>query len=268
MLVILQRSKVLPFLGLVLMMLLSGTRSAEAIASPDDYFSKATKLPQPLLLHTLYTESDGTTSNYTCSGVLVHKYYIVSAAHCIKPSSFSGSYAKYIDFKTKKPRIVSVPIEYWNIHPRYVSKTDQNDIAIVKLKKPITSLPVVSLPPQNDLLLRGFTNLIAMGWGENQNGNQVGVPAFALVDDMTDIYSNDESFNKETTLAAGRWRPVEQIFTGVCSGDSGGPLLTRFGTRTFLIGIASLGYDDCTTASPSIYTRVSAYSEWLSGHWR
>jgi secreted trypsin-like serine protease len=58
-----------------------------------------------------------------------------------------------------------------------------------------------------------------------------------------------------------------------CKGDSGGPLMdiaqlpTRRTTQIFQVGIVSFGSIPCgAQTSPSVYTRVSAYLEWILEH--
>lgn len=48
---------------------------------------------------------------------------------------------------------------------------------------------------------------------------------------------------------------------GSCNGDSGGPL-SRNGKQ---IGIVSWGYL-CAAGKPDVFTRVSAYTEWINEH--
>ena len=58
-----------------------------------------------------------------------------------------------------------------------------------------------------------------------------------------------------------------------CKGDSGGPLMSveqhpqRRTSQYFQIGIVSFGAIPCGAhTAPSVYTRVSKYLDWISGH--
>jgi secreted trypsin-like serine protease len=54
---------------------------------------------------------------------------------------------------------------------------------------------------------------------------------------------------------------ADSTLSDTCQGDSGGPLLnTKAGA---LIGITSLGID-CASGIPGVYTRISAYQEWIT----
>jgi secreted trypsin-like serine protease len=51
--------------------------------------------------------------------------------------------------------------------------------------------------------------------------------------------------------------------TGICKGDSGGPLLATVDERDVEIGIASHGDPTCSTHSPTTFTRISTILPWL-----
>lgn len=54
------------------------------------------------------------------------------------------------------------------------------------------------------------------------------------------------------------------MFSQLGRGDSGGPLMIYTNNRWFIVGIVSFG-DGCSRAnSGGIYTRVSAYDDWIS----
>lgn len=46
-------------------------------------------------------------------------------------------------------------------------------------------------------------------------------------------------------------------------GDSGGPLLCRHGRRWYVDGITSYGIGCGEIGIPGVYTRVSAFSDWI-----
>lgn len=58
-----------------------------------------------------------------------------------------------------------------------------------------------------------------------------------------------------------------------CQGDSGGPLMRMtsdgYSNNWYLFGIVSLGSSYCGHAGrPAIYTRVSAYMDWINSELR
>lgn len=49
-----------------------------------------------------------------------------------------------------------------------------------------------------------------------------------------------------------------------CDGDSGGPLqIIDSDSTTKVVGVVSFGFGACGTRTPSVYTRVAAYTNWI-----
>jgi hypothetical protein len=53
------------------------------------------------------------------------------------------------------------------------------------------------------------------------------------------------------------------LTTGICKGDSGGPLIATADRRDVEIGIAARGNPTCSTRSPATFTRISTILPWL-----
>lgn len=54
---------------------------------------------------------------------------------------------------------------------------------------------------------------------------------------------------------------------GTCDGDSGGPLTAVWNNQRILIGVTSFGIGDrCQGGYPSVFSRVTAYLNWIQGN--
>merc|ERR1711912_14975 len=53
---------------------------------------------------------------------------------------------------------------------------------------------------------------------------------------------------------------------GACQGDSGGPAVCKENGAWVLAGVTSGGSPICNVKKPSIYTRVSAFRDWINEH--
>ena len=49
-----------------------------------------------------------------------------------------------------------------------------------------------------------------------------------------------------------------------CTGDSGGPLMVRRSGRFVLVGATSFSLVDCQSPFPNVFTRVSAFLDWIA----
>jgi secreted trypsin-like serine protease len=119
-----------------------------------------------------------------------------------------------------------------------------------------------------------FQSTFALGWGKTTPGPQ-GRPSVVLMRVAVDVL--DEGECGKTTYYRSRIGPttVCAARTGkdTCTGDSGGPLMLNAdremqdgverGRKTTQIGIVSWGKGCAQEGSPGVYTRVSAYRDWI-----
>ena len=82
------------------------------------------------------------------------------------------------------------------------------------------------------------------------------------------IYSDAECTQRHNGNTSGAYHicgGVDEGGKGQCSGDSGGPLLSKDGTVQ--LGIVSWSVKPCTIAPyPGVYCKVSHYVDWINSH--
>ncbi|WP_233576574.1 serine protease [Citreicoccus inhibens] len=219
---------------------------------------------------------------------------VVTAAHCIADGS-TGLVAVAGAHDLEKPSSTQISVRVTRAipHPQYNPDTTLNDIAILKLEKPIkfVGLPTgtsacglssgirpapattpglvvgpICLPASGEIVPEG-TLMTTAGWGLVREGGfstspilmQVEVP---VVNDATlrANYSNQGiSIDKAAMFGAGYARGGQDS----CQGDSGGPLIVKAGSKYVLQGITSFGVGCARAGLPGVYARVSHYIPWL-----
>jgi len=208
-----------------------------------------------------------------CGGSLITKDFVMTAAHCLK--GISTSRVRLIlgdhDRRRNSGNQVTRLIDRVFIHPNFVKKTFNNDIALIKMNRPVeysAYIRPVCLPTEN----RSYNgkNTTVVGWGKMSEG---GRPADVLQEVVVPVITqrkcrHETRYRKKEITNNMFCAGYDKGVLDACQGDSGGPMVWRGEDHDAYrqIGIVSWGQGCARSGYPGVYTKIGKYLDWIIRH--
>lgn len=168
---------------------------------------------------------------------------------------------------------VDINIASWIQHPGYVGTTLDNDIAIVKLSRPVVlneHIRPACLPDAYqglDLATElAVQPPVVVGWGNhkmygNYGGNYV---SYVLDQVQSPVVPNSECSEAYSKIDVAIDHTKMCTERDLCQGSGGGGLLSnKKGGTWAVVGITSSGVGCNRKEFPSVFTRVDKYLSWI-----
>jgi secreted trypsin-like serine protease len=216
-----------------------------------------------------------------CGGVIIDSSWVLSCAHCFQNRDDEGNvtnwlgknniFISYGDVNHRKGKRVRIDTIYYPTgNQKYSAESGDNDIVLIRLKKPIikgeAAVKAIDIVNESELLDSFLVNnVIAVGWGASKKDRtplelrKTGFPIKSYEDckltpSMSDLHFNSLCFGEEPS----------NMF---CPGDSGNGVFFEKDGITKLLGLISKGskcLDDWSYNKKfSTLTSVLPYKPWI-----
>ncbi|XP_058129665.1 brachyurin-like [Anopheles coustani] len=211
--------------------------------------------------------NNGSRSLHFCSGSILNRKWILTAAHCMDNLSGDGwievvsGVNNVID---EEPSAQRRNVSRFIRHEQYNAMTIRNDIAVILLSSPLTlnnETSTIKLAPKDAVISEANGKLA--GWG-------------SISKNMTDIFPDEL---RKVTLPLRTLEECTEIWNAVersqicgggygnvtgCTADSGGPLtVVQDNGDRVQIGVLSYGEKPCLARQPIVFSSVMYFHDWI-----
>ncbi|XP_006909460.1 coagulation factor X [Pteropus alecto] len=202
-----------------------------------------------------------------CGGTILNEFYVLTAAHCLHQAKRFKVRVGERNTEKEEGNEMAHEVEMIIKHNKFVKETYDFDIAVLKLKMPITfrmNVAPACLPEKDwaESTLMTQKSGIVSGFGRTHEKGRTSTTLKMLevpyVDRNTCKLSSKFAITTNMFCAGYDAKPED-----ACQGDSGGPHVTRFKDTYFVTGIVSWGEGCAQKGKYGVYTKVTNFLKWI-----
>lgn len=224
----------------------------------------ATAEAWPWMVALLSNSGGSVNQRQFCGGTLISTEMVMTAAHCVEDLVATDLSVFYGTHDLSDSSGTEIQVAEITLHEQYDPYTAENDIALLKLVSPLSSVSPLGLATDAMLLEMPERALFTtVGWGTTSTSvlntvdqlQQVELPPVTQA--MCNLAYPGEVSDK--MICAGFLQGGKDS----CQGDSGGPLLMYSKGEWYQTGIVSWGKGCAEPLAYGVYTRIPSYLSWI-----
>jgi len=190
-----------------------------------------------------------------CTASILNNQFVLTAAHCVVGANSKDLYLIFdttLSEKSATRRVVAAKTtNYYN--PKATRKTNTGDLAVVRFAGGAPHGYTAAKFLTNPTLLSDKAEVTVVGYGVNNDETRTGAGSLRT----TTVQILDSNYSQtELTLDQSR-------HSGVCHGDSGGPVYAIVNGKLYLWGVVSRSVNPDNCSEAAIVTDALVYLPWI-----